>query len=183
MPADARFGVAVSNDAGDAVERLSGSTLDQLSLPITDGTLLDLSSAEGLGVLYFYPMIGNPDRDDRDGWDAIPGASGCTAESCGFRDQFSLLGSIGVDWIYGISTQDIVSQREAIERLRLPIHLISDRELRLARMLRLPTFELNGTEYFKRVTVIVQSGVILKVFYPVSPETAAKTALNWVRRL
>jgi len=181
MPAGVRSGFTASDDA-DAVERLSGSKLETLLLPTTNGTLLDLSSVEGTSVLYFYPMIGHPDRADPDGWDAIPGANGCTAESCGFRDQFSVLRSAGVDWVYGVSSQDIESQREAIERLKLPFHLISDRELRLARMLRLPTFELNGTAYFRRVTVLVHDGIILKVFYPVSPEAAADTVLNWIRR-
>jgi peroxiredoxin len=138
-------------------------------LPATDGSAIALADMPGLAVLYFYPMTGTPGQSLPEGWNMIPGARGCTPQSCGFRDHFAELQACGVDAVFGISTQTPEAQAEAADRLHLPFPLLSDANLALADAMRLPTFEVEGRRLIKRLTLITRDGRIDRVFYPVFP--------------
>jgi len=140
-----------------------------IPLPATDGTAVDLSSIPGTVVVYTYPRTGKPGVENPDGWDLIPGARGCTPQSCSFRDQFAQLKALGVHRLFGLSTQETVYQREAAERLHLPFPILSDEHLELAQAMKLPTFETNGMKLLKRLTLVINNGIIEHVFYPVFP--------------
>ncbi len=117
-----------------------------------------------------------------EGWDAIPGARGCTPQSCAFRDHFAELKVLGVAQLYGLSTQDTGYQREAVERLHLPFAILSDAELEFAAALRLPTFAAGGMTLLKRLTLVIDDGTIAKVFYPVfPPDKSAEEVTAWLR--
>lgn len=133
-------------------------------------------------VLYAYPRTGRPSEDPlTPDWDQIPGARGCTPESCGFRDHAAELAAVGAA-VAGVSTQPTDYQREAVARLRLPFPLLSDANLRLADALRFPTFEVGGHVLLKRLTLIVRDGLVEKVFYPVfPPDSHAKEVLGWIQ--
>ena len=116
------------------------------------------------------------------GWDAIPGARGCTPQSCGFRDHFAELRQAGVDHLFGLSTQDSEYQREAAERLHLPFAVLSDADLKFAKALRLPTFEVEGMTLLKRLTLVIDEGRITHVFYPVfPPDRSAQEVVDWLQ--
>jgi peroxiredoxin len=150
-------------------------------LPTTDGSTINLSELPGTVVVYIYPRTGRPDQEIPAGWNDIPGARGCTPQSCSFRDHHVDLWQLGAT-VFGLSTQDTGYQLEAVERLHLPFPLISDEQLRLARALRLPTFEVEGMTLIKRITLIVHEGRIAKVFYPVfPPDRNAEDVVNWLR--
>jgi len=167
-----------------AAAHLPRMRMPDVCLPSTDGRIVDLSElGSGRTVLYFYPRTGRPDRPVPASWDEIPGARGCTPESCGFRDHFAELAALGAG-VYGISTQDTEYQHEAAERLRLPFGLLSDAGLELAGALRLPTFEFEGVRLLKRVTLVVHEGRIEHVFYPVfPPDRHAEEVLGWLRQI
>ena len=115
------------------------------------------------------------------GWDEIPGARGCTPQSCSFRDHFAALKALGVDHVFGLSTQDTDYQREAAERLHLPFALLSDAELKFTRALKLPTFTIVGMTLIKRMVLVIDDGAITKVFYPVfPPDQSASDVLAWL---
>src|SRR5262245_39297242 len=120
-------------------------------------------------VVYVYPRTGVPGQPSPDGWDTIPGARGCTPQSCGFRDHYADLKRLGVAQLFGLSTQTTAYQREAAERLHLPFAILSDTDLRLTRALNLPAFEFNGMTLIKRMAWVIDDGVITHVFYPVFP--------------
>ncbi|MBS0659223.1 MAG: peroxiredoxin [Verrucomicrobia bacterium] len=165
-----------------ACDHLPGLRLPDLALPSTAGGEVALGRLTGRVIVYFYPRTGQPGVALPDNWDAIAGARGCTPEACNFRDHRAELLAAGVGEVYGVSTQDSAYQREAAERLHLPFPLLSDERLALARALRLPTFEAAGAELIKRLTLVVDDGVITKCFYPVFPsETAAEVVLAWVK--
>jgi peroxiredoxin len=116
------------------------------------------------------------------GWDQIPGARGCTPQSCGFRDHFAELKALGIAAVYGLSTQDTDYQREAAERLHLPFPILSDAALKFARALNLPTFSVDGMTLIKRMALVVDNGDIAKVFYPVfPPDKNAEEVIAWLR--
>ncbi|HKW06986.1 MAG TPA: peroxiredoxin [Candidatus Dormibacteraeota bacterium] len=155
-------------DDGEA-DHLRGLRMPHVVLPSTGGRDVDVGElGAGRTVLYLYPRTGRPERGVPAGWDSIPGARGCTPESCGFRDHFAELRALGAG-VFGVSTQDTDYQREAVERLKLPFELLSDSRLELARGLRLPTFEFEGETLLKRMTFIVRDGIVEHVFYPVFP--------------
>ncbi len=165
-----------------ACDHLPGLRLPSLPLPSTAGGLVDLASLAGTSVVYCYPRTGEPDWEPPQGWDEIPGARGCTPQSCAFRDEHGELQSLGAR-VFGLSTQDTPYQREAAGRLRLPFALLSDAELAFARALRLPTFTVAGMELIKRLTLVIECGLIEKVFYPVfPPDRNAADAVAWLRR-
>ena len=128
LPAD----IPAPRDDG-AARHLQGARLPSVSLAATDGSKVDLSKLPGRTVLYVYPRTGVPGQAPPDGWDQIPGARGCTPQSCSFRDHFAELKRLGVSRLYGLSTQDTAYQREAVERLHLPFPVLSDESLELAR--------------------------------------------------
>ncbi|TVQ36112.1 MAG: peroxiredoxin [Spirochaetaceae bacterium] len=164
-----------------AADHLRMAVLPGIVLRGTDGNDVNLAQLRGRWVIYVYPMTGRPDREQPEGWDAIPGARGCTAQSCGFRDHYSQLAELGTG-VLGLSSQTSDYQREARGRLRLPFQLLSDSLLQLKRTLRLPTFTTAQMELYKRLTLIVDAGTIIKVFYPVfPPDRNADEVVAWLR--
>lgn len=160
---------------------MCGLRLPSVALPSTAGGQVDLSVLPGRVVVYAYPRTGVPDKPNPDGWDEIPGARGCTPQSCAFRDHFVELKSRGVAAVYGLSTQDTAYQREAVQRLHLPFPLLSDEQLALTMAIKLPTFRVGDMVLLKRITLIVNDGRIEHVFYPVfPPDRNAEDVLRWL---
>ena len=174
--------IPAPQDDGGA-RHLTGMKWPDIALAATSGPAVNLSKLKGRAVLYVYPRTGVPGVDAPPGWDDIPGARGCTPQSCGFRDHFAALKALGVARVFGLSTQDTGYQREAAARLHLPFPILSDAELALTRALNLPTFTTSGMTLLKRMALVVDDGVIVKVFYPVFPpdKNAAEVAA-WLRR-
>ena len=163
-----------------ACSHLPGLVLPSVSLMSTSGRRVNLAELPDRGVIYCYPRTGQPDRDPPPGWDAIPGARGCTPQSCAFRDRHKELQTLGVQ-VFGLSTQDTEYQREAAARLHLPFELLSDCNLEITTRLNLPTFEIAGMTLLKRLTFIARDGRIEKVFYPVFPPDAnADQVISWL---
>lgn len=170
----------VPQDDG-ACAHLAGMSLPPIGLPSTGGRVVDLSRLAGTAVIYAYPRTGRPDQELPTGWNAIPGARGCTPQSCAFRDHYQELGRAGAAHVFGLSIQDSAYQREAVERLHLPFELLSDAGLELAKALTLPTFEVDGMTLIRRLTLILRDGAIAKVFYPVfPPDRNAGDVLDWL---
>ena len=171
----------VPQDDG-ACNHLTGINLPSIALRSTRGREVDLSALGGTTVIYIYPRTGRPDREMLPGWNEIPGARGCTPQSCAFRAHYEELKRAGAAHVFGLSTQDSDYQHEAAERLHLPFELLSDEKLAFARALKLPTFEVAGMTLIKRLTFIARDGVIEKVFYPVfPPDQNAEQVLSWLR--
>jgi peroxiredoxin len=165
-----------------AARHLTGARLPDLALPATDGSQVNLMRLEGRTVVYVYPRTGEPGKPSPDGWDAIPGARGCTPQSCSFRDHFAEIKRLGVTHLHGLSTQATDYQREAAERLHLPFAILSDAELGLTRALKLPTFEVQGMVLLKRMAWVIDDGVITHVFYPVfPPDKNAEEVIGWLQ--
>jgi peroxiredoxin len=166
-----------------AAQHLPGMAMPKLALTGTDGQSVDLSAlGEGRTVLYLYPLSGKPGTDLPDGWDAIPGARGCTPEACGFRDHLNELHDAGAARMYGLSAQDTAYQREFAERMSLPFTILSDPGLRLGELLRLPAFEAAGQRLYTRLTMVILDGRIEHVFYPIfPPDRHADEVLSWLR--
>jgi peroxiredoxin len=165
-----------------ACDHLPGLALPSVPLLATSGETIDLERLTGLTVVYAYPRTGRPDEDPPAGWDEIPGARGCTPQSCAFRDHHQELHNLGAR-VYGLSTQDSAYQREAVERLHLPFPLLSDANLVFATALRLPTFEVAGMTLNKRLSLIIDNGRIEQVFYPVfPPDRNAANVMAWLER-
>ena len=174
-------GIPAPTDDG-AADHLPGMRLPSVPLSSTSGGTVDLSALSEATVVYCYPMTGRPDRDLPQGWDEIPGARGCTPQSCSFRDHHAELGEHGAR-VFGLSTQSTGYQREAVVRLHLPFELLSDEDLAFAGALSLPTFEADGMILIKRLTLVLEDGRIEKVFYPVFPPGKnAEEVLAWLRR-
>lgn len=145
----------------EAGARLVGMPVPVLEFAATTGGTVDLGRDEiGDFVLFIYPRTGRPDQLEPDDWALIPGAKGCTAESCEFRDLAAEFSRVGLS-IYGLSTQDTVYQQEAVERLHLPYPLLSDPNVQLGRALGIETFKYSGTELYKRCTLVVRDRVIV----------------------
>src|SRR5688500_10843922 len=149
-------GLPAPQDDG-ACGHLVGMRVPPVRLRSTEGESVDLSTLAGHTVVYCYPRTGRPDEDPLPGWDAIPGARGCTPQSCGFRDHYSELIALGVQNVFGLSTQGTAYQREAAQRLHLPFALLSDEKLELAHGLALPTFEVAGLTLIKRLTMVLRA--------------------------
>ncbi len=165
-----------------ACDHLAGLAMPAIPLRSTAGRLVDLSQLAGRTVVYGYPRTGRPDRDPPAGWNEIPGARGCTPQSCAFRDHHRELRAAGAR-VFGLSTQDTRYQREAVERLHLPFELLSDERLALAHALRLPTFTVESVILLKRLTLVIRDRRIEKVFYPVfPPDKNAEEVLDWLSR-
>ncbi|MCY7336408.1 MAG: peroxiredoxin [Chamaesiphon sp.] len=164
-----------------ACNHLLGEKLPQVLLASTSGGRLDLSAIQGKVVLYCYPMTKQPNIPIPDGWEQIPGAAGCTLQSCSFRDFNAEFQELGVH-VYGISTQDSLYQQEVVERLHLPFELLSDANLAFTISLRLPIFDVEGKRLIKRLTLVADGGKIVKVFYPVfPPDTNAREVIDWLK--
>ena len=165
-----------------ACAHLAGLRMPHVRLPSTAGGTVDCGTLESpRTVLYFYPMTGVPGAALPDGWDAIPGARGCTPEACAFRDHFDELRALGAA-VFAVSTQGTDYQKEMAARLHLPFPVLSDSAFALCGALKLPTFTAAGLRLVKRLTLIIRDGKIEKVFYPVFPPDAhAGEILQWLR--
>ncbi len=164
------------------IERLTGQIVPALPLPATDGQPVDLSVLSGRTVVYAYPRTAEPGTPSPAGWDQIPGAKGCTPQSCSFRDHAKELAGVGVTNLFGLSSQSTQYQQEAGERLHLPFALLSDADHRFKEAMAMPDFEVEGMRLFKRLTMVLDDGKITKVFYPVSePAHDADNVLKWCR--
>ncbi len=174
-------GIPAPQDDG-AARHLTGMKLPDLALRATSGASVNLSKLEGRTVVYVYPRTGVPGVDLPPGWNEIPGARGCTPQSCGFRDHFDELKRLGVVQLFGLSTQDTVYQQEAASRLHLPFAILSDEKLALTRALKLPTFTASGMTLLKRMALVIDDGVITKAFYPVfPPDKNAEEVIAWLQ--
>jgi len=174
-------GIPVPQDDG-AARHLAGMILPDLALPATDGSAVNLARLKGRTVVYIYPRTGVPGVDAPPGWDDIPGARGCTPQSCSFRDHFAELKGLGVARVFGLSTQDTAYQREAATRLHLPFAILSDEKFALTKALKLPTFTTSGMTLLKRMAWVIDEGKITKVFYPVfPPDQSAAEVIGWLQ--
>jgi peroxiredoxin len=163
-----------------ACNHLIGLRLPSTALSATSGGKVELANLAGTTVLYCYPRTGRPDQELPPGWNDIPGARGCTPQSCAFRDHHLELQRLSAR-VFGLSTQSTEYQQEAAQRLHLPFALLSDGELQFVRALRLPTFEVGEMILIKRLTLILRDGRIAKVFYPVfPPDQNALQVINWL---
>jgi len=159
-----------------ACDHLVGMKLPDIDLLATDGSVVNLSAQKRKTVIYCYPMTGKPGVPLPEGWDDIPGARGCTPQSCAFRDHHAELSALGAD-VFGLSTQNTDYQKEMAERLHLPFLVLSDADFVFCQAMRLPTFEVNGMRLLKRVTMIADKGIadkgtIMRVHYPVFPSNS-----------
>ena|SRR5689334_10939078 len=173
--------IPAPEDDGGA-RHLEGLAVPDLGLPATDGSTVSLSRLPGRTVVYAYPRMGRPGQIAVvDGWDEIPGARGCTPQSCAFRDHFAELKAAGAAQVFGLSTQDTAYQAEAVERLHLPFAILSDEKGALTKALRLPTFSAGNLTLLKRLAMVIDDGRISKVFYPVfPPDRNAGDVLAWL---
>jgi peroxiredoxin len=173
--------IPIPGDDG-AARHLPGKSIPSIHLVATDGSKVDLAALSGITIVYTYPMTGQPGLPLPDGWDMIPGARGCTPQSCSFRDHFAELKSLGIENVFGLSSQTTAYQREAATRLNLPFALLSDRNFTFTKALQLPTFEIGGMRLLKRLTMVLSNGRIQHVFYPVfPPDRNALDVVEWLR--
>jgi peroxiredoxin len=178
--ADLPMDLPIPLDDG-ACDHLIEVSLPSVALHSTQGRQIDLSVIPGYVVLYCYPMTGQPGVPLPNGWEQIPGARGCTPQSCAFRDLHQELSEIGAQ-VFGLSTQSTEYQVEAANRLHLPFELLSDLDLNFAKALKLPMFEIDEKQLIKRITLIANGGKIVKVFYPVfPPDKNANEVIQWLK--
>ena len=176
LPSD----MPVPQDDG-AARHLPGVRLPDLVLPATSGSAINLSKLKGRTVVYIYPRTGVPGVDSPEGWDMIPGARGCTPQSCGFRDHAGALKQLGVAHLFGLSTQETAYQQEAATRLHLPFPILSDEKLTFTRALKLPTFTVAGMTLLKRMALVIDDGAVTHAFYPVfPPDKNAEEVAAWI---
>jgi peroxiredoxin len=170
----------VPEDDG-AADHLPGLVVPNLALPSSAGGTIDLADlAAGRLVAYVYPRTGTPGEPSPAGWDDIPGARGCTPQSCAYRDSLAEFERLGAT-VVGISAQEAGEQREFAAREHIPFPLLGDSDLELAAALCLPTFEAGGMRLYRRLTLVAETGTIVKAFYPVfPPDRDAAAVLSWL---
>lgn len=166
-----------------AARHLPGMTVASISLPATDGSSIDLSALSGRIVLFAYPRTGEPGQIGlTDDWDMIPGARGCTPQTCAFRDLHADLKAAGADHVFGLSTQSPSYQRAMVERLHVPFPVLSDESLAFAIAMKLPTMTVADQTLIKRLALIIDAARIVHVFYPVfPPDRNAGDVLAWLK--
>src|ERR1700753_283563 len=167
-----------------AAAHLVGMTLPPISLVASERTSVDLSTLKGRTVVFGYPRTGEPGKIGLvEDWDMIPGARGCTPQTCSFRDLFAELKAAGARQVFGLSTQDNVYQTEMASRLHLPFPVLSDDRLAVTNALDLPTMEVVGLTLIKRLALIIDDARITHVFYPVfPPDRNAGDVLEWLKK-
>lgn len=167
-----------------AARHLEGMAVPDVALTATDGTQVSLAQTPGRVVVFAYPRTGVPGQISLvDDWDMIPGARGCTPQTCAFRDLHKVMIAAGAARVFGLSTQDAAYQHEAAERLHLPFPLLSDEKLALTKALRLPTMAVAGMTLIKRLALVIDAGTISRVFYPVfPPDRNAGDVLAWLEQ-
>jgi peroxiredoxin (alkyl hydroperoxide reductase subunit C) len=172
---------APTDDGGAA--HLTGMAIPPVGLRATDDTLVSLAALKGRTVVFAYPRTGEPGKIALvDDWDMIPGARGCTPQTCAFRDLFAELKAEGAAHVFGLSTQSNEYQAEMAARLHLPFPVLSDEKLELTRALRLPTMAVAGLTLIKRLALVIDDGRIRHVFYPVfPPDRNAGDVLEWLK--
>ncbi|MFC0242888.1 peroxiredoxin [Rhodopseudomonas telluris] len=180
---DVDWSLIPAPDDDGAAAHLPGMTLPSLALPATSGETVDLSKLPELTVVFGYPRTGVPGQiSPVDDWDMIPGARGCTPQTCSFRDLFAELKAAGAAQVFGLSTQSTDYQREMATRLHLPFPVLSDEALALATAVKLPTMRVADLTLLKRIALIIDSGRIVHVFYPVfPPDRNAGDVLAWLK--
>ena len=171
----------VPEDDG-ACKHLLNTNLPSMSLANQDGKLLQLKRKDTFRIiLYCFPMTGNPDKPLPIGWDNIPGARGCTPQTCSFRDHYDDLIKLNAIPI-GLSTQSVEDLEEMTKRLKIPYDVVSDANLNFTNLMKLPTFKIDEKVYIKRLTLIVDNLIIKKVFYPIyPPDLHIKDVINWLK--
>lgn len=174
--------IPAPQDDGEAAH-LVGMKLPPVALRATDDTVVTVAELPGRTIVFGYPRTGEPGKIALvDDWDMIPGARGCTPQTCAFRDLYAELKAAGADRVFGLSTQDSDYQTELAARLHLPFPILSDEALKLAHGLRLPTMKVAGLTMLKRIALVIDDGVIRHVFYPVfPPDRNADDVLQWLR--
>ena len=169
----------VPEDDG-AADHLPGATVPRVVLESSAGPVDLAELCSGLGVVYVYPRSGRPGEPLLPGWNDIPGARGCTPQSCAFRDRAAAFGRLGAR-VAGVSAQTLDDQIEFAERNGMPFPVLADPELKLRDELGLPTFETCGLELYRRMAIVAENGRIAKVFYPVfPPDQNASEVLAWL---
>ena len=161
------IGLPIPQDDG-STNHLTGMKLPNVSLNATNGKAVNFGDIKGKLVIYCYPMTGQPNVALPDGWDQIPGARGCTPQSCSFRDHYQVLQALGAE-VIGLSVQTTEYQKEMADRLHLPFPVVSDVNYEFQKALNMPTFVAAGMTLLKRITLIVNNGVIEAVHYPIFP--------------
>ena len=166
-----------------AARHLQGAKVPDVALTATDGSQVSLAKLAGRVVVFAYPRTGEPGKPSLVGdWDTIPGARGCTPQTCAFRDLHKVLIEAGAARVFGLSTQDAAYQLEAAKRLHLPFPLLSDEKLALTRALGLPTMQVAGLTLIRRLAMVIDDASIAKVFYPVfPPDRNAGDVLAWLQ--
>ena len=164
-----------------ACDHLPGSAVQDIPLTTTTGDQVSLATLPGRNIVFCYPRTAGPNESVKEDWNAIPGARGCTPESCAFRDLYQEFQEFGVG-VYGLSSQSSDEQAEAKLRLHLPYPLLSDHELAFASAMKLPTFQWRDSTCIRRLTLVLRDGTVEHVFYPVfPPDTHADTVLAWLK--
>jgi len=166
----------------DVCNHLTNFTIPPISLPNQDGNLLRLNRLDTFRiVLYCYPMTGRPDRSLPNNWDSIPGASGCTSQTCDFRDNYDEIVSLNAIPI-GVSTQPVDDLKEMVTRLGVTYDVVSDNNLEFAKKLNLPTFAIDDKIFLKRTTLIIEKSIIKKFFYPIFPPNKhVNEVIKWLK--
>ncbi len=159
-----------------AANHLLGMKIPSISLNSTNGLVVNLSDLKGITVIFCYPMTGVPGVALPEGWDEIPGARGCTPQVCSYKDKYSVLEILSNN-VFGVSTQNSEYQKELHNRLELPYEILSDAELKFQAGLNLPVFTVDNKVFLKRITLLVEEGIIRKVHYPVFP---SNKDVDWV---
>ena len=173
--------IQVPEDDGGC-NHLPNLILPEISLPNQDGNYLRLNRTDTFRIiLYFFPMTGRPDRSLPINWNLIPGAKGCTLQTCSFRDKYDEIISLNTVPI-GVSTQSIEDLKEMTTRLSVPFDILSDADLKLKKLLNLPTFSIKEKIYIKRLTLVIEKNLIKKVFYPIfPPENHINDLIEWLK--
>lgn len=165
-------------------QHLIGRALPSLQLTATDHSSIDLSALPGLSVVFIYPRSGNPELPAPAEMASVPGAKGCTPQACGFRDAFDDFAALGVQRIFGLSSQDSAYQQELRERTQLPYQLLSDQDCALGKALGLPVYQAGPIEVYGRAALVIDDGRLVQLYTEIpEPARNAGQILDWLRQV